>query len=148
MEGFHLPQKQISLRSSHQRCSERKGVLSNFEKFTGKHLCQSLFFNEVAGFRLWKERPWYRCFHVNFVKFRRTFFYRTTLRDCFYHYEKTEPFTTNYLSHQALSSWRKSYSELNLGKRCSVLFMFSRLHFKFWKINILHFLEKTQIKHN
>ena len=36
-------------RSTHQRCSVREGVLRNFAKFTGKHLCQSLFFNEVAG---------------------------------------------------------------------------------------------------
>ena len=36
-------------RSSHQRCSVKKGVLRNFAKFTGKHLCQSLFFNEVPG---------------------------------------------------------------------------------------------------
>ena len=28
-----------------------KSVLRNFAKFTGKHLCQSLFFNEVAGLR-------------------------------------------------------------------------------------------------
>ena len=28
-------------RSSHQRCSMKKGVLRNFTKFTGKHLCQS-----------------------------------------------------------------------------------------------------------
>ena len=27
----------------------KKGVLGNFAKFTGKHLCQSLFFNKVAG---------------------------------------------------------------------------------------------------
>ena len=27
----------------------KKGVLKNFTKFTGKHLCQSLFFNKVAG---------------------------------------------------------------------------------------------------
>ena len=33
---------------SHRRCSERRGVLRNFAKFTGKHLCQSLFFNKVA----------------------------------------------------------------------------------------------------
>ena len=32
-----------------KRCSVRKGVLRNFAKFTGKHLCQSLFFNKVAG---------------------------------------------------------------------------------------------------
>ena len=35
-------------RSSHQRCSLRRGVLRNFAKFTGKHLCQSLSFNKVA----------------------------------------------------------------------------------------------------
>ena len=28
-----------------------KGVLKNFAKFTGKHLCQSLFFNKVEGLR-------------------------------------------------------------------------------------------------
>ena len=38
---------QIS-RSSYQRCSIIKGVLRNFAKFIGKHLCQSLFFNKVA----------------------------------------------------------------------------------------------------
>ena len=27
----------------------KKDVLRNFAKFTGKHLCQSLFFNKVAG---------------------------------------------------------------------------------------------------
>ena len=33
----------------------KKGVLRNFTKFTGKHLCQSLFFNKVAGLRLQPE---------------------------------------------------------------------------------------------
>ena len=28
------------------------GVLRNFAKFTGKRLCQSLFFNKIAGLRL------------------------------------------------------------------------------------------------
>ena len=28
---------------------QEKGVLRNFSKFTGKHLCQSLFFNKVTG---------------------------------------------------------------------------------------------------
>ena len=27
----------------------KNGVLKNFGKFTGKHLCQSLFFGEVAA---------------------------------------------------------------------------------------------------
>ena len=30
-------------KSSHLRCSVKKGVLGNFAKFTGKHLCQRLF---------------------------------------------------------------------------------------------------------
>ena len=32
-----------------------KGVFENFTKFTGKHLCQSLFYNKVAGLRPEKE---------------------------------------------------------------------------------------------
>ena len=39
----------VAASESHQTCSERRGVLRNFVKFTGKHLCQSLFFNKVAG---------------------------------------------------------------------------------------------------
>ena len=59
-------------RSSHQRCSMKKGVLKNFTKFTGNHLCQSLFLNKVAGLRpatLLKKKLWHRCFPVNFLKF-------------------------------------------------------------------------------
>ena len=36
-------------RSSHRMCSVKKSVPRNFAKFTGKHLCQSLLFNKVAG---------------------------------------------------------------------------------------------------
>ena len=42
-------------RSSHRRCSVGKGVLKNFAKFTGKHLCQSLFFNIVEGLGLFSQ---------------------------------------------------------------------------------------------
>ena len=38
-------------RSSHPEVFCKKGVLSNFIKFTGKHLCQGLFLNKVAGLR-------------------------------------------------------------------------------------------------
>ena len=31
---------------------EKRDVLKNLTIFTGKHLCQSLFFNKVAGLRL------------------------------------------------------------------------------------------------
>ena len=46
-------------RSSHRRWSVRKGVLRNFAKFTGKHLCQSVFFIKVAG---------WGCFSVLLIK--------------------------------------------------------------------------------
>ena len=36
-------------RSSHLGAFCKKGVAKNFPKFTGRHLCQSLFFNKVAG---------------------------------------------------------------------------------------------------
>ena len=68
-------------------CSVKNGVLKNFAKYTGKHLCQSLLFNKVAGFRptnLLKKRLWHRCFPVNFTQFLRTPFYRTSPEDCFW----------------------------------------------------------------
>ena len=65
-------------RSSHRRCSVRKGVLKNFAKFAGKHLCQKLFFKKVVGRRpatLLKRRLWHRCFQADFAKFLRTHFF-------------------------------------------------------------------------
>ena len=38
------------VRSSHLDVFCKKGVLKNFAKFAGKHLCQSLFFNKVGNF--------------------------------------------------------------------------------------------------
>ena len=54
---FQIPNIALKLyvygknRSSHRRCSLRKGILRNIPKLTGKHLCQSLFLNKVAGLR-------------------------------------------------------------------------------------------------
>ena len=65
-------------RSSRPEVFCKKCVLENSAKFTELHLCQSLFFNKVAGLRpatLLKKRLWDRCFPVNFVKFLRTPFY-------------------------------------------------------------------------
>ena len=51
-----------------------KGVLGNLAKFTGKHLCQRLFFNKLF---LSKKRLTQvlscECFEI----FKNTFFYRT-----------------------------------------------------------------------
>ena len=66
-------------RSSHQRCSIKIGLLKNFLKFAGKHLCQSLF--QVCN--IIKIRLWHRSFPVNFAKFLRTPIYRTLLGVCF-----------------------------------------------------------------
>ena len=38
-------------RNSHRERYVRKGVLRNFVKFSGKRMCQSLFFNKVTGLR-------------------------------------------------------------------------------------------------
>ena len=59
----------------------KKGVLRNLTKFTGKHLCQRLFFNKVEG--LLKNRLWRRCFAVNFVKFLRNLSTQSTSSGCF-----------------------------------------------------------------
>ena len=54
---FHINDEQtaelLSLRkrSSQQGCSMKRGVLRHFVNFTGKHLSQSLFFNQVAGLK-------------------------------------------------------------------------------------------------
>ena len=46
----------------------KKDVPKTFAKFTGKHLCRSLFFDKVAGVcsvTLLKKRLRHRCFPVN-----------------------------------------------------------------------------------
>ena len=56
-----------------------RGCSINFTKFTGKHLCQRLFFNKVAA-TLLKNGLWNRCFPVKFCEIsKNTFFYRTPL---------------------------------------------------------------------
>ena len=65
------------IRNSRQEAFFKKGVLRNFEQFTGKHLCQGLFFNKVPGSG---QRLWRRCFPVNFSKLLRTPFLTEHLR--------------------------------------------------------------------
>ena len=70
-------------RSSHRRCSVRKGVLRNFAKFTGKHLHQSLFFNTELYYI--KKETLAQVFSCEFCEIsKNTFFNRTPLGDCFY----------------------------------------------------------------
>ena len=54
--GCHVPfvsrkkmKKTKVLEAATERCSVKKVFLEISKKFTGEHLCQSLFFNKVAG---------------------------------------------------------------------------------------------------
>ena len=65
-QNFRSFQNLLLSRSSRAEVFCKKGVPENFAKFTGKHLCLSLFF---------KRETLHRCFSVNFAKFsRRRFF--------------------------------------------------------------------------
>ena len=60
----------------------KKGVLRNFTKFTGKHLCQSLFFNKVAGLacKFIKKQTLAQLFSCEFCEIsKNTFLHRTPL---------------------------------------------------------------------
>ena len=72
------------------QCDSQKqfpaGVLKNLVNLKGNRLCQSLFFNEVAGLRyatLLKKTFWQRCFLVKFTKFQRISFLWNTTGGCF-----------------------------------------------------------------
>ena len=73
----------VKYRSSRPEVLRQKVVLRNFAKLIGKHLCQILFFNKVAGLRpatLLKRRLLHRCFPVNFRKLLRTPFLKEHLQ--------------------------------------------------------------------
>ena len=65
----------LNFRSSRREAFSKKGVLRNFAKFRGKHLCQSLFLIKLL---FYQKRD--RCFPVNFAKFLRTPFLTGHLR--------------------------------------------------------------------
>ena len=58
-----------------QRCYVKKGFLRNFAKFTGKHLCQRLFFNKVPGLR-----PMAQVFFCEFCERSKNTFFTEHLR--------------------------------------------------------------------
>ena len=62
-------------RSSHCSHSIKKAILKDFVRFTGKHLCWSLFFNKLAGHKpcnFIKKKLQHRCFLANIDKFGRS----------------------------------------------------------------------------
>ena len=103
--------RDAKLKSSWPEVFYKKDVSRIFAKFTGKHLCQRLFLNKVAG--NFKNSLWHRCFPVNTCEFLRTPF-------------STEPLwatVSAFNGHQALKVqfWDLSSIELNsvrnFGKR-------------------------------
>ena len=64
----------------------KKDVLKNFTKFTGKHRCESLFFNKVAGLSpitlLKKVAQVFSCEFCKILK--NIYLYRTPPDDCFW----------------------------------------------------------------
>ena len=70
-------------RNSHRKCSIQKIVLKNFAKFTGTHLCQSLYFNKSCSC-IRKETP-AQVFSCEFCKkFLEQLFYRAPPGYCFW----------------------------------------------------------------
>ena len=117
---------------SRSSCPEvfcKKDLLKNFTKFTGKHLCQSLFFNKVAGWGLTKV------FSCEFCEiFLEHVFYRTPPRDCFS--------ISFYL-------WKQPLTAANAAvRRCSCslkacIFIEKRLQHRCFSVNTTKFLRIT-----
>ena len=118
--------------NSHGNVFSKKGVLSYFTKFTGKHLCRSLVFKKDAGLRLStllknSSQPQHWCFPVNFEKLLRIPIFTEHLRWLLssllitQNTEKTD-FTCIYRE--------KKYFQAILKARCGVWDMF-------WQLRVL-----------
>ena len=78
-----LVPSQTLLRSSHRRCSVKKGVFKNLQKFTGKHLCCSLFLIKLQVFRPATLLNSDSDTDVFLWIFTKHLFWRTSANDCF-----------------------------------------------------------------
>ena len=105
----------------------KKGILKNFAKFTGKHLCKSLFFNKLYS----KRDPGTGVFLWILRNFLEHLFYRTSPGDCFCisFYLRKHPLTT------ANAAVRRCYSDL---KACN--FIEKRLQHRCFPVNTAKFL--------
>ena len=78
----------LPTRSNHRGCSIKKGVLINFSKFTGKHLCQRSLFNKafikVIEATLLKRDPGTGVFLWILQNFKEQLFSRTPPDECFW----------------------------------------------------------------
>ena len=89
----------------------KKGVLRNFIKFTGKHLCQSLCLNKVAGIRpatFLKKRLWDTYFPVNFCEISKNTFLTEHLWTTASEHHPALVILRNFLYRKLLRRWLKS----------------------------------------
>ena len=107
----------------------KKGVLRNFAKYTGKQLCQRLFFDKVAGLRpvtLLKKSLRHKCFPVNFAKFPRTPFLQNTSGRLFLVYLR---FFANFRENNGYLIGLNSLKVLEVKFRCSHLLLWTYVVF-------------------
>ena len=116
-------------RSSLPEVFYKKDVHRYFAKFTGKNLCQSFFFNKVAGLRpatLLKKRLWHRFFPVNFAKFLRTPYFTKHLRWLLRWFETTrELFLTNIYLFKVAIDKICSKLTMKIPERCQLIYFYS-----------------------
>ena len=109
---FKASSQEVIFRSSHQRYSVKKAVLGSFIKFTGKHSCQSPFFNKVARLRpqacnFIKKETLTQVLSCEFCEIsRNSFNYRTPLGDCFKILIHSEKMKAKYMKEVA---WKTSF---------------------------------------
>ena len=78
--AFNLSGFKILFRSSHQRWSIIKGVLRNFAKFTGKHLCKSLFLLQPQACNFIKKETLAQVFSCEFCEISKNTFFTEHLQ--------------------------------------------------------------------
>ena len=92
----------------------KKVVLRNFEKFTGKRLCQSLFFSKVVGPQLYSKRD--SGTGVFLRSLQEHLYYRTPRNDCFCTWRSNFVVYSLFTCHVNFPVWRHY-----LGCQCDVL---------------------------
>ena len=102
-----------------------KGVLRNFAKFKGKHLCQSL-----RPATLLKKRLWHRSFPVNFAEFQRTPFFIEHLRWLLLHLLKVLFFARR----AGINKWGKLHFFFTLWVFCVCLRNITLCSFQFFVV--------------
>ena len=94
----------VFTRSSHRKCSVKKGVLKNFAKFTGKHLCQSLFLIKLYACNFIKKESLAQIFSYEFCEMSKNTIFTEHLQ------------TTVFVLHSQML-WVKAISRLSCSKK-------------------------------